>query len=664
MAATSGGRTGGRRAHRSRAPSADAPAGQDHSHDVYTVANIITVLRLILVPFFFAVLVNGDNDVLGVRPVRGRGVDRLARRPDRPAHRDRHRARQGDRPARRPAAHRLRRPRPLPRGPAAAVDRASCCSPATSTCCTARGVLGAVPPSAHAGHLHRQAARPRCCSSASRTCILELADRCPGSGIVDSPYLPGSRQRARRARHLLRLRRRRARPIGTAIALHVPVSQALSRREPSSGDIVKAVIMAGGEGTRLRPLTSLRPKPMVPIVNQPVMEHILGLVKHHGITEVVATLAFMPQVIQDYFGDGEEWGVTIELRGRGDAAGHRRLGEERRAAARRRRAVPRDLRRRADRHRPERGHRVPQGEGRRGHDRAQARRRPARVRRRHHRRGRPDRALPREAHVGPGLLGHHQHRHLRDRAVGARLHSRRRRPSTSRPSCSRSSWSKGHALYGIAVDGYWCDVGSRESYMRGAPRHPRRQGADLHPRRARAARACGSPRARKIDPDATLGDKVVIGENVQDPRRRGRSATTPSSATTASIGNDARVDPLGRVERHLRRQAGARSRARCSAATSTSARAPSVDVGAVIGDESIVGHGRARRHRRAGLPVQAHRARGDGELLAHLGVDRRALAVRRGGHPGSRGHRHHAGARAARSPRRSARCCPRAGTSS
>ena len=75
---------------------------------------------------------------------------------------------------------------------------------------------------------------------------------------------------------------------------------------------MKAVIMAGGEGTRLRPLTSLRPKPMVPIVNQPVMEHILGLVKHHGITEVVATLAFMPQVIRDYFGDGEEWGTSIE----------------------------------------------------------------------------------------------------------------------------------------------------------------------------------------------------------------------------------------------------------------------------------------------------------------------------------------------------------------
>ncbi|MBN2247319.1 MAG: NTP transferase domain-containing protein [Coriobacteriia bacterium] len=74
---------------------------------------------------------------------------------------------------------------------------------------------------------------------------------------------------------------------------------------------MKAVVMAGGEGTRLRPLTSLRPKPMVPIVNQPVMQHILGLVKHHGMTEVVATLAFMPQVIEAYFGDGDEWGMDI-----------------------------------------------------------------------------------------------------------------------------------------------------------------------------------------------------------------------------------------------------------------------------------------------------------------------------------------------------------------
>ncbi len=75
---------------------------------------------------------------------------------------------------------------------------------------------------------------------------------------------------------------------------------------------MKAVIMAGGEGTRLRPLTSLRPKPMVPIVNHPVMEHIVGLCHWHGLDQIVATLQFMPQVIRDYFGDGEEWGVSIE----------------------------------------------------------------------------------------------------------------------------------------------------------------------------------------------------------------------------------------------------------------------------------------------------------------------------------------------------------------
>ena len=57
---------------------------------------------------------------------------------------------------------------------------------------------------------------------------------------------------------------------------------------------MKAVIMAGGEGTRLRPLTSLRPKPMVPIVNRPIMEHIVGLCHWHGIDEIVATLQFMP----------------------------------------------------------------------------------------------------------------------------------------------------------------------------------------------------------------------------------------------------------------------------------------------------------------------------------------------------------------------------------
>ena len=74
---------------------------------------------------------------------------------------------------------------------------------------------------------------------------------------------------------------------------------------------MKAVVMAGGEGTRLRPLTSNQPKPMVPIVGKPCMEHILELLREHGFEEVVVTVAFLPQAIRSYFGDGETLGLDI-----------------------------------------------------------------------------------------------------------------------------------------------------------------------------------------------------------------------------------------------------------------------------------------------------------------------------------------------------------------
>ncbi|MCL6107005.1 MAG: sugar phosphate nucleotidyltransferase [Actinobacteria bacterium] len=75
---------------------------------------------------------------------------------------------------------------------------------------------------------------------------------------------------------------------------------------------MKAVVMAGGEGTRLRPLTSNQPKPMVPIVNKPCMEHIIELLKLHGLNDVVVTVAFLPQIVRGYFGDGSLLGVSIE----------------------------------------------------------------------------------------------------------------------------------------------------------------------------------------------------------------------------------------------------------------------------------------------------------------------------------------------------------------
>ena len=74
---------------------------------------------------------------------------------------------------------------------------------------------------------------------------------------------------------------------------------------------MKAVVMAGGAGSRLRPLTVGRPKPMLPLVNQVVLGHILELLRNHGITEVVVTLQYMASMIEDYFGDGSSMGVRI-----------------------------------------------------------------------------------------------------------------------------------------------------------------------------------------------------------------------------------------------------------------------------------------------------------------------------------------------------------------
>ena len=74
---------------------------------------------------------------------------------------------------------------------------------------------------------------------------------------------------------------------------------------------MKAVIMAGGEGTRLRPLTSNAPKPMLPIANVPMMQHVINLLKQHGFDEIVVTVAFLANAIKTYFGDGSEFGVTM-----------------------------------------------------------------------------------------------------------------------------------------------------------------------------------------------------------------------------------------------------------------------------------------------------------------------------------------------------------------
>jgi mannose-1-phosphate guanylyltransferase / phosphomannomutase len=73
----------------------------------------------------------------------------------------------------------------------------------------------------------------------------------------------------------------------------------------------KAVIMAGGFGTRLRPLTMNIPKPMVPILNVPMIEHIINLLKKHGIYDIVSLLYFQPEKITSYFEDGVKFSVNL-----------------------------------------------------------------------------------------------------------------------------------------------------------------------------------------------------------------------------------------------------------------------------------------------------------------------------------------------------------------
>ncbi len=74
---------------------------------------------------------------------------------------------------------------------------------------------------------------------------------------------------------------------------------------------MRAVVMAGGEGTRLRPLTTNVPKPLLPVVDRPIMEHLLGLLVRHGVTECVVTVQYLANSIREYFGDGADVGMKL-----------------------------------------------------------------------------------------------------------------------------------------------------------------------------------------------------------------------------------------------------------------------------------------------------------------------------------------------------------------
>ena len=75
--------------------------------------------------------------------------------------------------------------------------------------------------------------------------------------------------------------------------------------------MAKAMILAAGQGTRVRPLTKDLPKPMVPILGKPVMEYLIEHLARHGVTEIMVNVAYYHKKIEEYFGDGRRWGVNI-----------------------------------------------------------------------------------------------------------------------------------------------------------------------------------------------------------------------------------------------------------------------------------------------------------------------------------------------------------------
>jgi NDP-sugar pyrophosphorylase family protein len=74
---------------------------------------------------------------------------------------------------------------------------------------------------------------------------------------------------------------------------------------------MRALMLAAGEGQRLRPLTLSMPKPMVPVGGRPILEHLVALLRRHGIVEIAINLHYRPDAIVEYFGDGKRFGVEL-----------------------------------------------------------------------------------------------------------------------------------------------------------------------------------------------------------------------------------------------------------------------------------------------------------------------------------------------------------------
>ena len=242
-----------------------------------------------------------------------------------------------------------------------------------------------------------------------------------------------------------------------------PVTPGSASRERPAVHACGPYLMAAGLGTRLYPLTGLTSKPMVPILNRPVMEHLLHLLRRHGVTEIAANLHYHPDKIRSYFGDGSEFGVelryNLEEHLLGTAGGADAFREFLSAST-----LPRHERRRPHRHRPHGVPRRPQGVRRpRDHGR-QGGRGPLAVRRRRARRRHARRAASRRSRRA---------RRRSPRCATAASTRSSRRSSTTSSRGAFVDWAKdvfpalldgGLPFHCWELESYWNDVGNIEQY--------------------------------------------------------------------------------------------------------------------------------------------------------------------------------------------------------
>ena len=282
-----------------------------------------------------------------------------------------------------------------------------------------------------------------------------------------------------------------------------------------------------------------------------------------------------------------------------------------------------------------------------------ARREPARVRHRHHPRRRLDRAVPREAVVGPGVQRHDQHRHLRARARDLRLHRARPRRSTSRPRCSPRSSTTGKPLYGAVAEGYWEDVGTLESLPLAPTRTSSTAGCRSTSPASRWATASGWARGPRSTPTPRSSGPAVIGENC---RIEAGVRLGPYTVLGTNVRVRANAD-LERVVVHDNSYLGEGVRLRGAIVGRSCDLRGGVrgEEGVVLGDECFVGEHAVLASGREGVPVQDRRAGRGHQLLDRVGEPGLPLAVRAGrrgrpgqrrhharaGHPGGHGLRHH-----------------------